>query len=123
MRFQFLFSAGGDELPQLARQLEQPPVALLVPPKPGTLPRQGSFAEVTPGNFTLLALKPAETGDGWILRLRETAGRATTAHLRWLSHELTLGEVTPNAMATWRLTPVAGGWQTARVNAAEEALT
>jgi alpha-mannosidase len=122
LRFQFLFCAGGEELPRLARQLEQPPVALLVPPKSGALPRQGGFAAVTPDTLDLLALKPAEAGDGWILRLRETAGRTTTAQLRWLGHDLTLGEVAPSAMATWRLTPDAGGWRATRVNAAEEAI-
>lgn len=123
LRFQFLFSAGGEELPRLARQLEQPPVALLVPPKPGSLPRQGAFAEVAPDTLDLLALKPAEAGDGWILRLRETAGRATAARLHWLGQDLALGQVAPNAMATWRLAPAAGGWQASRVNAAEETIT
>ncbi|MFA5205453.1 MAG: glycoside hydrolase family 38 [Lentisphaeria bacterium] len=120
LRFQFLFCAGGEELPRLARQLEQAPVALLVPAKPGPQPRQGSFAEVMPATLDLLALKPAEDGAGWVLRLQETAGRATAARLRWLGQELALGGIGPGAMASWRLTPADAGWQVQRITAAED---
>jgi alpha-mannosidase len=42
---------------------------------------QGSFFKVSGDNVQLAAFKPAEDGNGWIVRLRETAGRAGTARL------------------------------------------
>jgi hypothetical protein len=42
---------------------------------------QGSFLKLQASNAQLTALKEAEDGNGIILRLRETAGQAATAHL------------------------------------------
>lgn len=42
---------------------------------------QGSFFKVSGENVQLVAFKPAEDGHGWIVRLRETAGRPGTARL------------------------------------------
>jgi hypothetical protein len=44
-------------------------------------PAAGSFFKIDAPNAQLSALKVAEDGNGIILRLRETAGRAGTAHL------------------------------------------
>ena len=54
---------------------------------PGTLPREASLISVEPANLSLTACKLAEDGEGWIVRLIETAGQDTTATLR-----STLGE-------------------------------
>jgi alpha-mannosidase len=96
-----------------------PPVTVCVPPKPGDLPRQGSLAEVRPAGLQVLALKPAEDGDGWILRLQETAGQAARASLTWLGRKLALGSVPAGAIASWRLRAAAGAWRAERVNSQE----
>jgi alpha-mannosidase len=41
----------------------------------------GSFLSVDASNLQVVTLKEAEDGDGWILRLRETAARALDAEL------------------------------------------
>ncbi|MEZ5415044.1 MAG: glycoside hydrolase family 38 C-terminal domain-containing protein [Opitutaceae bacterium] len=50
---------------------------------PGTLPREASFWQIMPDHVALVAVKPAEAGDGWVLRLLETAGRATTCRIEY----------------------------------------
>ena len=46
-------------------------------PQTGALPPESAFVELDAANVSLLALKAAEDGDGIVLRLAETAGRAT----------------------------------------------
>lgn len=84
LKFRFLINSGNDELPLLAQTLEQPPIAVLVPAKAGTLPRTGSLAALSPVSLQVLALKKAEDGKGLVLRGQETAGRSTAVQLRWL---------------------------------------
>ena len=43
---------------------------------------QGSFFEIEAAHAQVTAFKPAEDGDGFILRLRETAGKAGAARLK-----------------------------------------
>jgi hypothetical protein len=43
----------------------------------GTEPRERSFFRLAPGTVTLLALKRAESGEGYVVRVQERAGRAT----------------------------------------------
>jgi alpha-mannosidase len=45
----------------------------------GSVP--GGFCEVSPSNVVIQAVKQAESGDGWIVRLRELSGRNTEAVL------------------------------------------
>ena len=42
----------------------------------------GSFASLDAPNLQVVTLKEAETGDGWVLRFREIAGRAGQAELK-----------------------------------------
>jgi alpha-mannosidase len=51
----------------------------------GSLPNRASFVEIRPGSVVLSALKHAETGDGFILRLLNIADTPVRAHLRFLS--------------------------------------
>lgn len=43
LKFRFLVTPAARELPRLAKELEQPPIAQTVPAKPGKLPRTGSL--------------------------------------------------------------------------------
>ncbi|MHB8971204.1 MAG: glycoside hydrolase family 38 N-terminal domain-containing protein [Pirellulaceae bacterium] len=63
----------------------------------GTLPPTASFLGVAPENVVLVNLKRAEDGDGWIVRLYETAGRRVATRLTW-------GMQTPQSAAVTRLT-------------------
>ncbi len=111
LRFRFLLAPGDENLPVLARELEEPPVVLLVPAKGGDLPRAGSLASLSPSSLRILALKPAEDGQGWILRLQETAGATTKPQLTWLGANVPLSPMAPYRIATWRLRRTADGWQ------------
>ncbi len=104
LQFRFLLTGSSALLPRLARELEQPPVVLQVPASPGRLPRSGSLAALAPDALQLLALKPAEDGTGWVLRVQETAGAATEASLTWLDQPLSLGRISPHEIATWKIT-------------------
>ncbi len=120
-RFNFLLTGDGPNLPNLAAELESPPLVQLVPPKPGRLPAQGSVLELTPAGLQLLTLKPAEDGQGWILRLRHT-GRATVRpRLKLLGTTLVLGPVQANRIAAYRITKVGAKWRASGCDAAEVA--
>jgi alpha-mannosidase len=103
LRFRFVLAAGDDNLPRLARELEEPPLAQIVAASPGVLPRSGSLASLAPESLHLLALKPAEDGNGWILRVRETAGLLVQPQLNWLGEPLALKSVPPHTIASWRI--------------------
>ncbi|NLF19074.1 MAG: glycoside hydrolase family 38 [Lentisphaerae bacterium] len=123
LRFRFLLTTGTEaerDLPRLARELEMPPVALCVAPKPGDLPRHGSLMALDPAGLQLLALKPAEDGHGWVLRVQETAGRTVEASLTWAGQTIALGTVPSGGIASWRLTPAAGPWRARRVTTQEQ---
>ena len=47
----------------------------------GNEPREQSFLEVTPQTVEVLAIKQAEDGKAFILRLQERSGKPTTAHI------------------------------------------
>ena len=120
-RFRFLLSPGGSNLAQLARQLEQPPVVQTVLPSPGDLPRSGSVMDLKPANLQLLCLKPAEDGDGVVLRVQETHGKMTKPRLMWLGEKVALDEVGPRKIATWHLRHGKKGWIAERTNILETA--
>ena len=120
--FRFLLTSGEEaenDLPRLARELEMTPFTACVPAKPGDLPRQGSLLEVRPAGLQLLALKPAEDGEGWVLRLRETSGQAVKAAITWCGRPLKLGALAALGIASWRLRYLAGAWSAVRVNTQE----
>ena len=49
---------------------------------PGKLPRSASLLQVSSPHVQLLAIKLAEDGEGWIVRLQETRGRRTRCTLK-----------------------------------------
>jgi alpha-mannosidase len=102
LRFRFLL-APADQIARRARELEMPPVAIPVPASPGDLPRNGSLAALSPDSVHLLALKPAEDGDGIVLRAQNTGETSVDAVLDWQGRSLALGTVAAHQIATWRL--------------------
>jgi len=66
-----------------AAELNQPPIALFATFHPeGTFQQSDSFLSVEPENVMVTVLKPAEDGDGFVLRAFETSGAAAHASIR-----------------------------------------
>jgi len=118
-RFRFVLAPGGQELPRLAMELEMPPVALTAAPHPGELPRTGSLAALAPDTFRLLAIKPAQDGNGWIVRVQETAGKGGLPVLTWLGSKVKLDLVEAHRIASWHMRRKGGRWVSERVSAQE----
>jgi alpha-mannosidase len=64
-----------------AAELNQPPVVLATTFHAGPLPSSASFAAVEPENVVISVIKQAEDGQDLIVRVYETAGRATAARI------------------------------------------
>lgn len=109
LKLRFVLAGPEADLPALAQNLEQPPLTVPVPAKPGALPPADSLMTVSPAGLRVLAFKPAEDGQGWVLRLQETAGRKVAPHLEFLGTAVELGELAAGGLGTWRLT----GWPAA----------
>ena len=113
LKFRYAISCGRMDPGRLSDELEQPPVALMVPPHPGRLPRCGSLADLKPGLLRIMALKPAEDGRGIVLRAQNTGKKAVpAASLRWLGEKIALeGSVLPWQIKSWRLSRISGRWR------------
>ncbi len=80
------------------------PVIQTVPATQGDLPRSGSLLSIRPLTLKVLAIKPAASGSGLILRIQETTGKACRPSLSWQNRAITLGPVRANEIATWKVT-------------------
>jgi alpha-mannosidase len=120
LKFRFLLTTETKALPGLARELEQPPVVLLVPSKKGKLPRVGSFASLQPDSLQVLALKRAETGRGFVLRLQGSSSKTVQAKLEWMGSSINLGAVRSGQIMSWLLEPAASAWKATVVDLSEE---
>lgn len=120
LRFKFILTPGDENLPRLAAELEQPPAVMLVPAKKGKMPRAGSVMSLSPDSVQLLALKPAESGKGFVLRVRETSGRSVRPRLKWLGKSHKLDKISGGAIASWRLIPRGRVWRIKRTTTTEE---
>lgn len=89
-------------LDRWAQEFQIPAEALLDNGHPGTEPWEQSLISVEPATVEVLALKPAENGEGSILRLRESAGSATHARIRFHGREFSL-DLEAYELATFRL--------------------
>jgi len=101
--------------------VNRPPIVTQESPHQGHAPREWTGAEAGPDNVILSALKRAEDGDGLVLRLWETAGRAghgwvnlPELQARWR------GRIGPNEVKTLRLRRVGAAWQWQETNLLEE---
>ena len=60
----------------------------------------------------MLALKPADGAAGLVLRLQETAGRATSPALTLLGLAVALDEIAAHGIATWHIPPAGAARRT-----------
>jgi len=102
----FLLVAGADRqslnLERKAQEFQIAAEHLLDSAHPGTEPWKQSHFAVEPENVSTLALKPAESGCGTIVRLLETEGRDTEATLKYRGAEWQLG-LKAHALASYEL--------------------
>jgi len=110
LRFRFLLTPGGEELPSEAWLLEEPPVAVPVPASSGELARAGSLMRLSPTGIRVVLFKQAEDGDGLLLSLQVPACGAATAEFEWMGKPVTLGRMEPGRISTWRLRNHNGRW-------------
>ncbi len=118
-RFQFSIGAGDLDPWRLAAFLEQPVHALPTHPHDGQGGGTGSLLRL-PAGVRLLAIKPATSGSGWILRVQLVAAKPVPLRLVWLGHSLDLGRGLPGQITSWRLIPAGDHWTASPVNLAEE---
>jgi alpha-mannosidase len=114
LRFRFLLNTDAQALPRLAAELAEPPLAMPVTPASGDWARSGSLLSLQPETVRLLALKPAEDGQGWIVRLHSQEEQTVTASLMWLGQHVDLPELTSLELATFRLEQKDGDWEAVR---------
>jgi len=84
-RFWLMCGSGGWQalnLPRRAEELQTPAEYVMDSAHAGAEPWERSLLEIEPESVVMTALKRAEDGDGVILRLQETAGRAADATVR-----------------------------------------
>lgn len=114
LKFRFVLTSPMADLPRLASELEQPPVVLMVPARKGVRNRAGTLLELTPQTVRLLALKRAENGRGFILRLQAAPGKAGNISAVWLGKRVALGQLKGGQIGTWRFVPSKGSWRVTR---------
>ena len=119
LTFRFLFTAQVDQLEKFARELEQPPVSLPVPPHAGSRPATGGLFQLSPSHVQLLALKPTLDGQGLIVRVQEAGGTSALISAVFLGKEIALGDVTPWAITTFHLKMENGQWASRPANIQE----
>jgi alpha-mannosidase len=110
LRLKFVLTPGDDNLPVVARQLEEPPVVIGVAATPGDLPRTGSLMQLQPATMRIVSFRPDQE-NSWLLYLQEMNGQTVTPRLKWMGQTLKLGKVTGGKIAAWRLSQREGTWQ------------
>ncbi len=121
LNFRFLITADLASVPRLAQELDQPIVHQPVPAHAGMLPASGSLFSLQPAHVGLLALKPAEKGRGFVVRVQEIAGKNATVSGSWLNQSLQFGMIPPWSIRSFLLTRQGKTWNVKPVDALESA--
>ncbi len=112
LSFRFLLTGNIDRLVHLAAELEQPPLVAPVTPRAGTWERRGGLCSLSSDSLQLLAIKPAEDGNGWIVRLQKAAmptGQPDQSNFQWMGTGVDLPSLPPNPLVSMRLTRQSDG--------------
>jgi len=105
-----------------ARALNLPPVLITTHGHPGSRPPIDSPGELVAAELELTALKPAENGRGFVVRIADQHGRGGSGRLVWQGQQFDVA-LSPFEVATWRLTQAGGRWQLAPCDMLEQPLT
>ncbi len=103
-----------------ARRLNLPPLPITMHGHSGDLPPHLSAVSLSSPEMELSALKPAEDGDGHIVRLVDRHGRGGSGELRWLDCRFAVS-VAPFEVVTLRIRRHDGLWQAERCDMLERA--
>lgn len=121
LRFRAVLAPGSADWTRLAQELEKPPLVALCPykkwegkGKASGLPPSASLLFLENPSIEFSALKPAEDGKGYALRLQNRGRSAQTVKAVWQGKPLKLGAVKPLELATWRLSKTKTGWNAKR---------
>lgn len=120
LKFKFLLTGDCSALRGMAAELERPPTVCHAPAGPGGLPRSGSFASIRGENLELIALKPANDGNGYVIRIQERGGRDADVCMQWLGKDLELGRIKAWRIVSWRLKMDGRIWKAAPCDIAEK---
>jgi len=95
---------------QRAREINLPIMPVTMHAHSGELATTASLAALSSPEMELTALKPADDGDGYIVRLADRHGRGAKGTFRWLDHSFAV-TLAPFEVLTLRLTAQAGQWR------------
>lgn len=121
-RFRLLLAPPNADREPLSAQLEQPPVCLATAAHAGELRGKGALGKLSARHVRLLALKPAQDGRGFVVRVQETTGRPTSLQFQFQDKTIDLGAIKAFEIASWRLQKQGASWHATRV-LADESLT
>ncbi len=96
---------------QAARQLNVPRPLITMHCKPGEQRPQASLLRLSSPEMEVTALKPAEDGNGYIVRVADRHGRGGSGELSWLDGETFPITLAPFEVSTYRLANDEGGWR------------
>jgi alpha-mannosidase len=97
-------------LVQRAREVNLPVTPITMYSHPGSLASAATLTSLSSSEMELTALKPAEDGDGCILRIADRHGTGAQGELLWLDQTFPVA-VAPFEVLTLRLTNRLGRWQ------------
>lgn len=100
-------------LDRMAEEFQIPPIAMPDSAHAGNSPRTFSSHDITPETVSVLAIKPGQRGGAWIIRLRKSTVRATTARITTQHHAIEI-PLAPFDIASLRLDPN-GKWDRVHV--------
>ena len=88
---------------------------------PGDRPPAASLLRLSSPEMELTALKVAENGDGYIVRVADRHGRGDGGQLHWLDQDFAI-TLAPFEVATLRLAQRHGQWQASACDMIERPL-
>jgi alpha-mannosidase len=112
----------GTDLIARARALNLPPVPITTHAHPGERLPVGSMAHLGTRELELTALKPAQDGRGYVLRIADKHGRGGSGELKWEEQSFDIG-LSPFEVATWRLYQEGGRWHLVPCDMLEQPLS
>lgn len=109
------------EVVKRARELNLPLPAITMHSHAGKRPKSASLAALTSADMELTALKLAEDGDGYIVRVADRHGRPAQGALVWGAERFPL-TLAPFEVVTLRVRPRGGQWEAVRCDMIERSL-
>jgi alpha-mannosidase len=105
-----------------ARELNLPPLPITMYAHPGTLSPTGSLAVLEGDELELTALKPAEDGGGYIVRIADRHGHGGVGRLVWLGRAFSIA-CKAYEVITLRLVQQDGEWRASPCDMVERRLS